>query len=409
MSHKIKVLFRNLAPKLKKVIADKHSILLLGPRQTGKTTLVKEFLLSGQKNLLEYSLTDPGVRLTFETDPQRLTREVEEANYPLVFIDEIQKVPQLLDAVQYLIDNKKAYFILTGSSARKLRRKGTNLLAGRVLSFYLTPFTWNEIGVEPRNYFGLNPPLKKLNKVEVSLEEQLIFGSLPPVMLAEKKYRELFLKTYTQVYLEEEIRQEALVRKIGAFGRFLELSALESGTAPNFSQLSQHSGVSLPAIREFFQILEDTLIVRRLDPYLKSPRKRLFSRPKYYYFDTGARNALAKLPLNADLLKTQKGILFEHFVILELFRRSSLPEANFRLYWWRTLEGAEVDCVIEKDNGTLIPLEIKASDSVTLGQLKGLVSFLKTHPQAKTGYVVSLIERPQKLKENITAIPWWMI
>ncbi len=408
MRQKNKLYFRNLGIKLNKTVADKRSVLLLGPRQTGKTTLVKS-LLKKKKNVLEYSLTEPAIRLSFETDPQRLVREVEEANFPLVFIDEIQKVPQLLDAVQYLIDNRKGYFILTGSSARKLRRKGTNLLAGRVLFFSLSPFSWNELGVEGSNYFKLQPKLKTINQLNISLEDQLIFGSLPSVLLIKKEYKQNLLETYTQVYLEEEIRQEALVRKIGAFGRFLELSALESGTAPNFTQLSQQAGVSLPAIREFFQILEDTLIIKRLDPYLKSPRKRLFSRPKYYYFDIGVRNAAAKLPLRTDLLKIQKGLLFEHLVILELFRRAALPGANFRLYWWRTLDGAEVDCLIEKDDGTLIPLEIKASSIVRSSQIRGLVSFLKSHPRAKTGYVVSLVERPQKLRENIILLPWWML
>ncbi len=408
MRQKNKLYFRNLGVKLNKTVTDKRSVLLLGPRQTGKTTLVKN-LLKKKKNVLEYSLTEPATRLSFETDPQRLVREVEGANFPLVFIDEIQKVPQLLDAVQYLIDNRKGYFILTGSSARKLRRKGTNLLAGRVLFFSLSPFSWNELGVGGGNYFKLQPKLKTINKLNISLEDQLIFGSLPSVLLIKKEYKQNLLETYTQVYLEEEIRQEALVRKIGAFGRFLELSALESGTAPNFTQLSQQAGVSLPAIREFFQILEDTLIIKRLDPYLKSPRKRLFSRPKYYYFDIGVRNAAAKLPLRTDLLKIQKGLLFEHLVILELFRRAALPRANFRLYWWRTLDGAEVDCLIEKDDGTLIPLEIKASSIVRSSQIRGLVSFLKSHPRAKTGYVVSLVERPQKLRENIILLPWWML
>ncbi len=409
MKGRFKVYLRNLTEILNEVLAEKYSVLLLGPRQTGKTTLVKKLLLPAFRNVLEYSLTDPQLRLEFETDPRKLIREVEAHNFPLVFIDEIQKVPQLLDAVQYLIDNQRAFFVITGSSARKLRRKGTNLLAGRVLSFYLTPLTWNEIGIKPQNYLGLKPKLKKLNSADTSLEDQLIFGSLPPVLLASNRYKELILRAYAQVYLQEEIRQEALVRKIGAFSRFLELTALESGSSPNYTQLSQQSGVSVPAIRAFFQILEDTLLVRRLDPYLKSPRKRLFSRPKYYYFDIGVRNALAKLVFSEELLKLQKGLLFEHFVILELFRRSSLPEADFSLYWWRTLNGAEVDCVIEKADGSLIPLEIKATNRINLAKLKGLISFLKTHPQAKVGYVVSLVDRPEKIKENIVAIPWWML
>ena len=177
--------------------------------------------------------------------------------------------------IQYILYEKKAKFLITGSSARKLRRKGSNLLPGRVKVFHLDPLLWNEFGwIKENNIKELK--IKNINKnVDYSFEKSLIFGALPGIVnLKNDSDRKDFLKAYANIYLEEEIRAEALSRKIGAFSRFLELSANESGTSPNFTKLSMESGVSMPAIKEFYNLLEDTLIVERIDPYLKNARKR---------------------------------------------------------------------------------------------------------------------------------------
>ncbi|MEA1937103.1 MAG: ATP-binding protein [Patescibacteria group bacterium] len=409
MQVKNKVLFRYLDKEIAAVIRKRQSCLILGPRQVGKTTLV-DFCLRKEKNVIKFPLQNPSVRIELESDPGLLVRTVEtEKIKPIVFIDEAQKVPEVFDAVQYLIDDKKAQFILTGSSERKLRKAGVNLLPGRIKHFYLNPFLWGETGLIKENYIDFLK-IKNVNKNKgYSFEESLIFGSLPQIVTAPKSERKNLLQSYSEIYLEEEIRAEALSRKIGAFSRFLELAAIESGTAPNFSKLSQQSGVSQPAIKEFYNILEDTLVAERVDPFLKNACGRIMSSSRYYFFDLGVRNALARLPLEKGLVNAQKGILFEHAVMLEIIRRVRALNKNYKINYWRTRAGAEVDCVIDM-GAKAIPIEIKASKNVSLSKIRGLKSFLDDHKKiAKQGYVIIMGERKEKLADNITAIPWFCL
>lgn len=326
-----------------------------------------------------------------------------------VFIDEVQKVPELLDAVQLSIDEGKANFILTGSSARKLRKGGTNLLPGRVKSFHLDPLNWSELGWLEEARLDELAIANDGNgeKPEFSFPESMATGSLPGIVkLADPQDRKEYLQAYANLYLEEEIRAEALTRKIGAFSRFLELAAQESGTSPNLSKLSMEAGVSVPTIKEYYAILQETLVVERVDPFLKNARKRILSTPRYYFFDMGVRNALARLPLDSTGVLAQKGSLFEHAVVLEIIRRTRAMRADHKVCFWRTAGGAEVDCII--DMGTkVIPVEIKSSRSVRLGELKGLTGFLEEYADiAKEGFVITQGAMPERLSENITAIPW---
>ncbi|MFV1977486.1 MAG: ATP-binding protein [Candidatus Scalindua sp.] len=407
MSGKYKVYLRNLDNQLSQLIKKHQSALILGPRQTGKTTLVKKcFHL--QPNVTDLPLQNPEIRMEMEIDPARLIKQLKaRAKRGYVFIDEAQKVPAIFDSVQYAIDEGLASFIITGSSARKLRRKGTNLLPGRVKVFRLDPMMWNEFGwlsantIKPLNVSNINT-IKNY-----SFRKSLIYGSLPGIVsFGDDQDRRDILKAYTHIYLEEEIRAEALSRKIGAFGRFLELAAQESGTNPNFTKLSMEAGVSVPTIKEFFNLLEDTLVVEKVGPYLKNARKRILKSSRYYFFDIGVRNALARVPLTDDLVNAEKGKLFEHAVILELIRRIRSLNEDYKLYYWRTAGGAEVDCII--DTGvSLIPIEIKASSRVSLSDVNGLLSFIKSYKgQVKQAYVVTNGRIPEKLSDMITAIPW---
>ncbi len=407
MSGKYKVYLRNLDNQLSQLIKKRQSALILGPRQTGKTTLVKKcFHL--QPNVTDLPLQNPEIRMEMEIDPARLIKQLKaRAKRGYVFIDEAQKVPAIFDSVQYAIDEGLASFIITGSSARKLRRKGTNLLPGRVKVFRLDPMMWNEFGwlsantIKPLNVSNINT-IKNY-----SFRKSLIYGSLPGIVsFGDDQDRRDILKAYTHIYLEEEIRAEALSRKIGAFGRFLELAAQESGTNPNFTKLSMEAGVSVPTIKEFFNLLEDTLVVEKVGPYLKNARKRILKSSRYYFFDIGVRNALARVPLTDDLVNAEKGKLFEHAVILELIRRIRSLNEDYKLYYWRTAGGAEVDCII--DTGvSLIPIEIKASSRVSLSDVNGLLSFIKSYKgQVKQAYVVTNGRIPEKLSDMITAIPW---
>ena len=407
MQGKYKTYVRNMEEPLAQVVRKGQSALILGPRQTGKTTLVKA-CLSGTKNLMEYPLQNPGIRSEMERDAGAIIRQVEaRSSKPVVFIDEAQKVPELFDSVQYLIDEKKASFIITGSSARKLRRKGVNLLPGRVRTFRLDPLQWNEFGWLGDYDKGLFR-IPNINTIKgYSFEHSLIFGSLPGIVnQSDDKERAGLLKSYTQTYLEEEIRAEALSRKIGQFSRFLELAAQESGTNPNLTKLSLESGVSVPTIKEYFSILEDTLVVEKVEPYLKNARKRILTSPRYYFFDLGVRNSLARVPLTEDLLNADKGKLFEHAVILELIRRIRAQNLDYKVYYWRTGGGAEVDCVIDTGK-VIIPIEIKAGANVTLSALRGLSSFIETYKgQVKKAYVITTGRMPEKLTDTITVLPW---
>ncbi|MFC1496028.1 ATP-binding protein [Candidatus Margulisiibacteriota bacterium] len=246
-----------------------------------------------------------------------------------------------------------------------------------------------------------------INKPDYSFEKSLVFGSLPKnITLKNDNDRSDFIKAYSHIYLEEEIRAESLSRKIGAFSRFLELAAQESGTSPNFNRLSMESGVSAPAVKEFYNLLVDTLIVERIEPYTKRARKRLLTSPRFYFFDLGVRNAICRLPLTKGLINTQKGVLFEHAVMLEIIRRIRLLNKDYRVNYWRTSAGAEVDCIIDLGN-KVIPIEIKASKRVGTAQIKGLINFLDDYPKvAKKGYVITMGSRPEKLTDKITLVPW---
>jgi predicted AAA+ superfamily ATPase len=396
-----------LGKDIEQLIKKGQSALIFGPRQVGKTTLVNG-CLPGIKNTMTYLLQDPETRAQLEKDPALIIRQIEAvASPPLVFVDEAQKVPDLFDAMQLVLDKKLASFLITGSSARKLKKRGANLLPGRVKSFRLDPLSLSELGWIKESILS-ELKVGNLNKdIKYSFEKSLVFGSLPGIVcLPDDNERKDFLKSYSHIYLEEEIRNEALVRKVGPFSRFLELAANESGTSPNLTKLSIESGVSVPAIKEFYNLLEDTLVIERVDPYLKNARKRILSSPRYFFFDLGVRNALARMPLTDELINSQKGRLFEHAVVLELIRRIRILKKDFRICFWRTSGGAEVDCIIDLGQ-KVIPIEIKASKKVSLSEIKGLTIFLEEYKKAAShGYVVTMGQRPEKLAENILAIPW---
>jgi len=408
MQGKNKVLLRYIGRAVEDAIEKQYSCLILGPRQVGKTTLVNECLKDIER-AVKYPLQDPSLRIEMERSPSRIIQQIRAyEEYPCVFIDEVQKIPDLLDSVQLLIDSKDACFVLTGSSARKLKRHSLNLLPGRVKLYRLDPLSWGELGlikecsVEGLKISNINP------ETSCSFEETLVYGTLPGIITLPEKDRPDFLKAYSEIYLEEEIRAEALIRKIGAFSRFLELAANESGSNPNLRKLSNESGVSQPTVKEFYNILEDTLVVERVDPYLKNARKRILSSPRYYFFDLGVRNTLARLPLAPETVNAQKGLLFEHAVMLEIIRRIRVLNKSYKVCYWRTSGGAEVDCVIDTGK-SVIPVEIKSSSYVSHAEIKGLQSFLDEYEAAQRGYVITMGGRKEMISGNIVALPWFYL
>jgi predicted AAA+ superfamily ATPase len=368
------------------------SILLLGPRQTGKTTLLNE--VSVEKRISLANLSD---RLRYEKNPASLGLEIEHiaakmtSKLPIIIIDEIQKIPILLDAVQDLIDRKIAMFILTGSSARKLRRGNqVNLLPGRVIPLRLDPFMYSEL---PANFNN-------------ALDSLLLDGSLPQIVLEpDIQEREQLLQAYVTVYLEEEIRAEAIVRDIGHFARFLELAASESGKLINFSKLSQEVGVSHATIVGYYQILEDCLIVERIEPIIDNKTRRKLSKAqKYLFYDLGVRRVAAQE--GRSLPKEHMGHLLEQYVGLELIRNIRVNQKRYAVKYWRDANGPEVDWIVETEE-TYIPIEVKWTDTPTLQDAKHLQIFLNEYPQAaKQGFIICRAPHPMKLSHNITALPW---
>lgn len=402
---------RLLGGELEKILNGSKSILLLGPRQTGKSTLINEIISKRKEEIVIFKLQDLETYQEVAINPSVISKVVEEKlkskSNILLFIDEIQKIPVLLDGCQYLIDEykQKVKVILTGSSARKLREKGVNLLPGRVIVENLQPLILNEIfNLEEQKIVPINFCCKKKKELNITLEELLIYGSLPE-MLTATELRDKILNSYVLTYLQEEIRQEALVRNLGLFSKFLELSANESNKIMNFSNISQDSGIPASTVKNYFQILEDTLVTYLIPPFIRKIRKQILSTQKFIYFDLGVRNKAAKLTLNKkNLNKEIGGRLFEEFIILELIKRIKYCYPDWKYFFWRTNHGLEVDLIIQKED-EIIPIEIKYTNNPQKKHIKHLEIFMEEY-KCKKGYLVGTFTRAMKLTDKITAIPW---
>ncbi|MFC1495852.1 ATP-binding protein [Candidatus Margulisiibacteriota bacterium] len=363
-----------------------NSLFLFGPRQVGKTflinnTLSPDFFI----NLLEQK-----VYLRYAKDVSLFSKEVRALNRKkcLIVIDEIQRCPELLNEVQLLMGElPEAQFILTGSSARKLKRAGVNMLGGRAYTVHLHPLTFQELG---KNF---------------SLDQILMYGSIPSVVLkkdVESKIR--LLRSYIETYLKEEIQQEALTRNIPAFARFLELASFENGKILNFQAIAREVGVNSKTIKEYFYILEDTLLGFLFSPYTKSHRKKLVLHPKFYFFDCGVTRALRGESSNELIPKTAPyGEAFEHFVILETKRFLDYREREAKIGFFRTADGAEVDMILEKGH-EIWAIEIKSSSNPSLSDLRGLRSFIRDHKYSRA---ICVCQTPRIYSsEKINFIPW---
>ncbi len=340
----------------------RRSVLLLGPRQTGKSTLVRGLLpaRSWSVDLLEHDLF-----LRLSRDPSQFRREAEAkiaAGVKTIFIDEVQKLPALLDEVHRLIERGGVRFFLTGSSARKLKRGGANLLAGRATIRRLHPLTVEEQG----DLFDL--------------ERTLRLGSLPAVVTGDEAEARDLLEAYGGTYMKEEVQAEALVRNLGGFARFLDVVAAQCGDVVNYSAVGRDAALATRTVQEYFQILEDTLLGFRLEPWRRSVRARLITHPRFYLFDTGVTNALAHR-LTARLDAVTRGRLFEHWVVLETLRRIDYGQSEARVFYWRTHHGTEVDLLVEKHGQLVLAAEIKAKRVVVGADLRGLRSFHEEHPR----------------------------
>ncbi len=381
---------RILGEKARKVLSRGKSLLLLAPRQTGKTTFVRKQL----KPHLEISFVQASARLRYEQDPLLLEKELESyiqdsKSKPIIFIDEIQKIPRVMDIVQYIIDKQQAQFILSGSSARKLKHgKDVNLLPGRVVSYTLSPLVYLELPLELQN-----------------LENFLLYGSLPGIIQdSDQEDKEVDLTSYVTTYLEDEIRSGAIVRNVGNFAHFLQLAAGESNKQVNMTGLSQDIGVATTTIAAYFQILVDCLIAHRIDPITKSTTKRrLIKSAKYIFFDMGIRRICANE--GVKLSNNMFGALFEQYIGLQLLAFANIHSRLIKVKYWRDSAGPEIDFVLEYKQ-QLIPIEIKYSTSPKDKDCNHLKKFLNEYVEAEHGYIISRTTKRYDLNKNITVIPW---
>ncbi|NCT57569.1 MAG: ATP-binding protein [Legionella sp.] len=367
-------MFINRILNLKQLI-DKKSHFLFGPRATGKSSLIKHDL--GIEALV-IDLLHSETYMRLMANPSLIESMIELHEKAYVVIDEIQRVPELLNEVHRLIENKKIRFLLTGSSARKLRRHGINLLAGRARQAELFPLSYHEF-------------------TRFNLPRYLQYGGLPMVVLSDEPEEDLDAYVYT--YLEQEIKAEALVKNLPAFSRFLQLSALTSGTTLNFTSIANDAGVSSVTLREYYQILEDSFLGFSVLPWRHSVKRKAIATARFYYFDTGVKNRLAgihAIPEKTDVF----GQAFEHFIAMELRAYLSYFRKKLPLCFWRTSDGHEVDFVI----GDQIAIEVKSTDKISSKHLKGL-RYLMEENKLKQYYMVSQDSIARK-EEGIYIFPW---
>ncbi|MDP3012277.1 MAG: ATP-binding protein [Candidatus Hydromicrobium sp.] len=336
---------------------DNKSFFLFGPRGTGKTTWVKQVF----PNAVYLDLLESRLFNDLLADPQRLENFIPDNFKDWIIIDEVQKIPELLNEVHRLIEKNKYKFILTGSSARKLRRKGPNLLAGRALNYSMHPLTAIELGKD----FNLN--------------HSLMFGNLPSVYVESNPGD--YLESYIKTYLQEEIQQEGLTRNLGGFSRFLEAASFSQGSVLNISQVSRECAVERKTVENYFTILEDLLLAYRVPVFTKRAKRRLVLHPKFYFFDVGVYRTLRPMgPL--DTPEEAGGISFESLFFQELVAMNNYLGLGYKIYYWKTSNNIEVDFVLYGDRGLKI-FEVKRKGKITGSDLRGLKAFLNDYPSAK--------------------------
>ena len=330
------------------------SIFLFGARQTGKSTILRQQF----PKAVYIDLLDTEVKSRLSRRPVLLYETIKDKpENTLVIIDEIPEVPELLNEVHRLISERHIIFILCGSSARKLKRKGKNTLGGRALPVYLYPFVSAEIP-------------------DFDIDHAVSYGMIPSHYLAKNPQRRL--AAYIQIYLKEEIKEEALVRNLNAFQRFLEVAALTDGEMVNNNNIAQDCGVSATTVSAYFDILEDTLIGYRIPAFAKVMKRRLVQAPRFYYFDVGIANHLLH---RKELVRgtTDYGHAFEHLIVQEIYAWIHYTHSEEQLSYWRTYTGLEVDVVI---GDARVAIEIKSVEEVMTRHLKGLKAFGEEHPQS---------------------------
>lgn len=354
-----------------------ETFFLWGPRQTGKSTL----LSGAYPEALWIDLLKSEESRRYLQNPERLREEIAARPVDQVVIDEIQKVPALLDEIHWLMENGGPSFALCGSSARKVKRGAANLLGGRAVRYELFGLSAVEIGAE------------------VDLDRLLNHGYLPRVYLSERPTR--LLNSYVSDYLREEVLAEALVRDAPVFAEFLTLAALTDTEQVNFSNIAREAGTSGPTVKAYFEILVDTLLGRWLQPYRRRPKRRVSAAAKFYFADVGVVNYLARrgtLSRRSELY----GKAFENWIHHELTTYAAYSESFAELSYWRLSTGAEVDFIV---NDMELAVEAKATAKVTDHHLRGMRELARDHAEVRQRVVVSLEDRSRKTGDGILVVP----
>ena len=374
--------------RLQKLSYSNH-LFLLGPRGVGKTTLLKE--LFDQPRTLWIDLLSDADEDLYGRQPDQLSQILATQKFDRVVIDEIQKAPKLLDIVHREIENKKhkTHFVLTGSSARKLKRGAGNLLGGRAFLFHLFPLTETELGDQ------------------FDLLHALQYGTLPQLYsFPNAEDCEEYLRSYVRTFIREEIQVEQVVRNLAPFRDFLDIAAQMNGKIINFAKIAREVGADDKTIRSYYQILEDTMIGFFLPPFHRSIRKRQRESPKFYFFDPGVVRALDRtlsLPLTPKTISF--GNAFEHFLMTEIFRLCEYHKNDYRLSYFMTKDGVEIDLICERPGKTDLLIEIKSTDSVNKEDVKNLASISKDWGKPFEAQVWSL-DTTQKSIQGISCLPW---
>ncbi len=343
-----------------------------------------------QKKSLRFDLLNPELEEKFALKPNLFKEEILAIKNEIewVVVDEVQRSPKLLDLIHMMIEEDKIKFAITGSSARKLRRGGANLLAGRAFLNYIFPLTHLEL------------------KENFDLKEILTWGSLPKIFsLNSSQEKEQYLKSYVVTFIQEEIKAEQVVRRLDPFRRFLEVAAQAHAQIVNYSNIANDVGVDIKTVQTYFQILDDTMIGFYLEPFHTSVRKAMSRKPKFYFFDLGVQRTLAQqIKMIPEQSSIPFGILFESFFILECVRLNEYYQTYFQFYYLRTKDDAEIDLIIKRPGKKNILIEIKSGKNVSLEQVKKF-SRLALDIKDSECFIASN-EEYERLVEGICVIPW---
>ena len=364
-----------------------NSFFLFGARGTGKSTLLHT--LFNETNSIWFDLLIPETESMLMNEPSRMREIWKKSQAEWIVIDEVQKLPKLLDLVHSMIETEGVKFALTGSSARKLRHGQANLLAGRAFSFRLFPLCQIEL------------------KDDFDLEKALSLGTLPKVMqYSDSQDAVRFLVSYCQTYLKEEIQVEQLVRNVEPFRKFLPVAAHSHGRPLNYSKIGRDAGVDPKSVERYFSILEDTLLGFFLDSYQTRVRKRQKISPKFYFFDLGIQRALGEtLDVKINEKISYYGEMFEAFLIAEIYRLHSYHESQSRMSYLQTSDGLEIDLILEKAGRVRFLIEIKSSKSIDNESLRALKSCHKDFPEARRIVLCNEI-LPRITSDGIEIFPW---